>query len=69
MSFQKRIKKDHYKYNDVDEVRKWGTQEYQEKFEDINPDVIIKLSLDGWEEWNCPNRVHLAYLESLKKPI
>jgi len=55
MPFQRHIPKEHYKYNDVKEVKSWDCDTYKDRLEDINPEIIIKLSLDGMENKNPPD--------------
>ncbi|MFA5758896.1 MAG: hypothetical protein WC942_06030 [Clostridia bacterium] len=47
MSFKKFTKKDHYIYNNYEEVKRWDINLFQERIEDINQEVIFKIIEDG----------------------
>lgn len=49
MPFEKFQKKEIYKFNDYDEVKNWSIEKRNENCEEINPDIICKLALDGIE--------------------
>jgi len=48
-------KKDKYKYNDYNQVKKWSIEKRIKNTNDINPDIICKLALEGVEEWGHPD--------------
>ena len=54
MAFEKRIQKNSYKYNDYEEVKEWSCKKRNKNFQDINPDIICRLSLEGMDNIRRP---------------
>ena len=56
MTFKTPIKNKKYKYNNIEQVRKWSSEKVKKNHDDINPEVFIAMALDGIEEWGW--RIH-----------
>ena len=56
MTFKFPKKKKKYKYNDVNQIRKWSIKKRNKHIKDINPEIFIEMALDGIEEWKW--RIH-----------
>jgi len=51
MPFKKHVPKEHYKYNDYDEVKSWENDIWKDRLDDINPDIIVRICNEGLEEY------------------
>jgi len=56
MSFKMLKKKKKYKYNNVEQIRKWTPEKIKKNHTDINPEIFVEMALDGIEEWGW--RIH-----------
>ncbi|MFA5758895.1 MAG: hypothetical protein WC942_06025 [Clostridia bacterium] len=44
------VKKDHYIYNDYEEVKSWSGELFHERAEDIEPEIFFRIVLEEAEK-------------------
>jgi hypothetical protein len=52
-------KKDKYKYNDYNQVKKWSIKKRNKNLNDINPDILIKVLTENNKQFIHPDYTRL----------